>query len=279
MANAIVTTRDTQLEKQRIGKNAISLTEFDTTDEPAIAAGSVVEIGGSLFVVSGDEAITGWAGIGNDTDCYIKLVPGVADFTAEFTTDAPTWSTSKQGWYDGIDRFVAVLHRGATVADFESKGIIPGVQGNRFSSLDTARDLTVGGDADVGGDLDVTGDADVGGALGVTGLATFGGDLTITSDADHLDGTKKVRGSVYLAATTEDVVFDALDAHMPTTDDEILVSGVIDKGAVIYVVSRAKRTSATVITFYTARPDTGARAAPTVENGDAGAVTEIAIAW
>ncbi len=123
MANSQVTTRDTQLEKQRIAKNQISLTNFGNTSEPAIAAGSVVEIGGSLFVFSSDEAITGWGGVSNDTDAYIKLVPGVGLVTAEFVEVAPTWSDSKQGWYNGIDRYVAGLHRGAGAGDYEDKWV------------------------------------------------------------------------------------------------------------------------------------------------------------
>jgi len=208
MANAIVTTRDTQLEKQRISKNAISLTNFSNTAEPAIAAGSVVEIGGSVFVVTSDEAITGWAGIGNDTDCYIKLVADVADFAAEFTTDAPTWSHSKQGWYDGGDRFVAVLHRGATAADYESKGIIPGVQGNRFSSLEIARNLNVQRDADIDGDLNVDGDADIIGDI-----------------ATH----ERVLANWYTcgASTMEDLG-DALGALTPTDSQQMLASGIVN---------------------------------------------------
>ncbi len=123
MANTQVTTRDTQLEKQRIGLLQLTLTNFANTSEPAIAAGSVVEFGGSLYVFSGDEAITGWSGVSNDTDAYIKLVPGVSLVTAEFVEAAPTWSDSKQGWYNGNDRYVAGLHRGVSAAEYEDKWV------------------------------------------------------------------------------------------------------------------------------------------------------------
>ncbi len=155
MSNEIVTTRDTQLEKQRVSDLALSLTEFGTTSEPKIAAGSVVEIGGSLFVVTVDEAITGWAGIGNDTDAYIRLVPdgGGADFAAEFTTTAPTWSASKQGWYYDIDRYVGGLHRGAGAGDYESKWIYQCSQDNNASHRFYG-DGTVEFDDGIIGDLD-----------------------------------------------------------------------------------------------------------------------------
>ena len=201
MSNEIITTRDTQLEKQRISKNALSLTEFDSTLEPAIAAGSVVEIGGSVFIVTVDEAITGWAAIGNDTDCYIKLVPTVADFTAEFTVVAPTWSTSKQGWYDGIDRFVAALHRGATAADFEDKWIFPELQmGGPTDIKVTAAGLVLGGTLTVVGDV---GANTVTPILGVTPAASLG-----TS-----------------GAKSGDVIFGELSPYVPTIGNFRRASG------------------------------------------------------
>jgi hypothetical protein len=129
MSISQVTTRDTQLEKQRIGKPQLSLTNFSNTLEPAVAAGSVIEVGGSLYTVTVDEAITGWAGIANDTDCYIKMVPG-SPMTAVFVTAAPTWSHAKQGWYVGNDRYVAGLHRGASAAAYEDKWVYQRSQNN-----------------------------------------------------------------------------------------------------------------------------------------------------
>ena len=111
MANAIVTQRDTQLERQRAGYIQLSLTNFTNDDEPTISAGSVVEISGTLYSVTTNESITGWGAISNGP-VWIKLVPdGVNPFTAEYTATAPTWIDAKQGWYDGTgtDRYVAGL--------------------------------------------------------------------------------------------------------------------------------------------------------------------------
>ena len=111
MANAIVTQRDTQLERQRAGYIQLSLTNFTNNDEPTIAAGSVVEISGTLYSVTTNESITGWAGVSNGP-VWIKLAPdGTDPFTAEYTDVAPTWIDSKQAWYDGTgtDRYVAGL--------------------------------------------------------------------------------------------------------------------------------------------------------------------------
>ena len=111
MANTIIVQRDTQLERQRAGFIALSLTNFTNDDEPTIAAGSVVEISGSLYSVTSNQSIAGWGAIANGP-VWVKLVPdGTNPFTAEYTSTAPTWFDSKQGWYDGTgtDRYVAGL--------------------------------------------------------------------------------------------------------------------------------------------------------------------------
>jgi hypothetical protein len=102
----------TQVEVQRYGYQAVSLTNFTSdTLEPQIAAGSRLEIGGALFVAAGNESITGWGGISVSSDVYIKLTVSGASATASFTTTAPTWSTSKQGFYDGSDRYIGGLYK------------------------------------------------------------------------------------------------------------------------------------------------------------------------
>ncbi len=97
-----------QIGQQRKGFLAISLTNYDADTEPQIAAGSSVEIAGALFLFPALESITGWAGIGINNDVYVKLVVSGTSVTAEFTTTAPTWSDSKQGWYGTAG---AALHR------------------------------------------------------------------------------------------------------------------------------------------------------------------------
>jgi len=91
-ATSIMETLDTQ----RYGYHAISLTNYDNTTKPAIAAGSKVEINGALFKFDSEEAISGTP---SDGSVYILLSPSGDSVTASFTNTAPTWSDSKQGWY------------------------------------------------------------------------------------------------------------------------------------------------------------------------------------
>ena len=114
IGNVNLTSMMETLDRQRRGYQAVSLTNYDNTSEPKIAAGSIVELGGALFKCEADESITGWAGIGNDEDVYVKLVPSGTTAAAAFTTAAPTWSTSKQGWYVGNDRYIGGLYKDAS---------------------------------------------------------------------------------------------------------------------------------------------------------------------
>ena len=121
---------------QRVGYMALSLTNYDNTALPAIAAGSLVEVGGTLFSFGIEEAITGWAGVAVGV-AYIKLVPAGATpdtVTAEFTDTAPVWSDAKQWWYGTVasanHRYIATLYK-VDAATYSTKNIYNGRYGER----------------------------------------------------------------------------------------------------------------------------------------------------
>jgi len=129
MSLAQVTVVATQVEKERRGYQAISLTNFALTTEPEISAGSVVEIGDALFEAAANTAITGWGGIAVSSDVYIRLVVTGAAADPEFTTTAPTWSLTKQGWYDATEtkRYVGGLYKDAA-GDYTLKFLYRGFE-------------------------------------------------------------------------------------------------------------------------------------------------------
>jgi hypothetical protein len=86
----------TQVEKQRKGFIAVSLTNFATTSVPQVAAGSVLEIGGSIYQVTSAETING--SVTSSSTNYILFDSSTPEF--QWTTTAPTWSDDKQGYYD-----------------------------------------------------------------------------------------------------------------------------------------------------------------------------------
>jgi hypothetical protein len=84
------------LQATRQGHFRLSLTEMDTTTEPKIAAGSIIDLNGSLVYFDADETIGGTA---TDGTLYVKLIYSSSTVTAEYTSTAPTFDTSKNGWY------------------------------------------------------------------------------------------------------------------------------------------------------------------------------------
>lgn len=78
------------------GQGSISLTGMSTTTVPKIAAGSWIEVNGTVFKFDADETLTGSP---SDGIVYIRIVPSTDTCTAEMTNTAPTWSDGKQGWY------------------------------------------------------------------------------------------------------------------------------------------------------------------------------------
>jgi len=104
------------LDKAFKGFHQVSLTNYNTTSESAIAAGSVVEVNGALYKFDSDESITGSPSNGT---VYIYLVPSGDTVTAAYTNTAPTWSDSKQGWYgtggNANYRYIGGVSKNSTV--------------------------------------------------------------------------------------------------------------------------------------------------------------------
>ena len=88
------------LEGQRINYDATSLTNYTSSELPAIASGSVINIGGSLYRFSTEESIS----TSNVTSTasatyYIELVPSSSECTAQFSTTPPEWRNDYCAWY------------------------------------------------------------------------------------------------------------------------------------------------------------------------------------
>lgn len=84
------------LQGLRQGHFQASLTEMDTTTIPKVAAGSIFDLNGSLVYVDADETI---GGTPVDGVTYIKAIYSSGTVSFEWTATAPTFSTSKNGWY------------------------------------------------------------------------------------------------------------------------------------------------------------------------------------
>ena len=105
MAMAQIATSVSVISSGLKGYQAVSLTNFATSAQSVIASGSALEIANAFFLASSDttpQAST-WTAISTAATAYIKCLPsgtaGSQVITAQYSSTAPTWSDSKQGWY------------------------------------------------------------------------------------------------------------------------------------------------------------------------------------
>lgn len=115
---------ETQMQYARSGLMQLSLNPIiDGTTPPKIAAGSKVGISGGLYYFGSTETVSGSATTTNTN--YIMLTTSSSSITASFTSEVPTWSASKNGWYDvtGNKRMIGRLDFDSTT--YETIGLLP----------------------------------------------------------------------------------------------------------------------------------------------------------
>jgi len=101
-----------------------TLTNWDgSTTIPAIAQGSIVEVGGSFYQADVDTALTLEGGI-SDGIVHIKLdtTDAGATMTPTLTSDSiPVWDATKSGWYTGVVKYLPFEMTKAS-ASYTNKG-------------------------------------------------------------------------------------------------------------------------------------------------------------
>lgn len=85
------------------GLSLARLTNWDTTLEPQVAAGSRFEVNGAYYSVAVNEAISGWASVSAGV-VYVYATPSGASASFSYSATAPTYDAAKGGWYNGTAR-------------------------------------------------------------------------------------------------------------------------------------------------------------------------------
>lgn len=115
---------ETQVQYTRSGLFQLSLNPIiDGTTPPRVAAGSKVDISGGLYYFGSTETVAGSATTTNTN--YIMLTTSSSSITASYTSEVPSWSASKNGWYDatGNKRMIGRLDFDSTT--YEVIGLLP----------------------------------------------------------------------------------------------------------------------------------------------------------
>ena|SRR3990167_2670554 len=98
-----------------LGFQAVSLSAMETTSAPSIMAGSKLEVAGAFFTWGTDETpnASSWTALSAQTHVYLACTPsgsaGNQILTASWDGTAPTWSTSKQGWYSSTGSNIRII--------------------------------------------------------------------------------------------------------------------------------------------------------------------------
>lgn len=126
------------------GKADITISEYDTTAAPDVKVGSVFENNGAIFIVdTSDITPTGYAGISNSTTFYLYFDESGTTFI--YSSTAPTWSDSLQGWYNGNDRALFSMYKDSGGTLYERKNVLLAQNNYEFSnniSIDTITEKT-----------------------------------------------------------------------------------------------------------------------------------------
>jgi len=249
-----------------LGYQGISLTNMTATTEPQIAAGSKIEIAGAFFTFASNDSLnaSSWTAATTAATAYIALTPsgtaGSQIVSGSWTSTAPEWSTSKQGWYTTTGSNIRIIG-GCTKTNpttWTDKFILQNLQeeqSRKLKLLTTASvgtNLTVGGNAQIAGTASVTSNLTVGGTAQITGTASVTSNLTVGGFVKT-----SIRYSVTSYYHEQGVgtfggLYTAMEAHIPNINDEMLVCGsyISVNGPVIIFHHRARRTGADNITLY-----------------------------
>ncbi len=119
----------TALGGQRLGFQAISLSEMTTSAATVILAGSKCEVAGALFGFVSDTTpnASSWTAIATANTAYLTAVPsgtaGSQILSLDWTATAPEWHTARQGWYTSAGSIIRHIggctKGGATSYDYK----------------------------------------------------------------------------------------------------------------------------------------------------------------
>ncbi len=111
------------INKSYKGKSEITLSNYDNDTAPAVKVGSTFDCNGAIYLVeTSDETPSGYSGITNDTMFYLVFDVSALGFV--YTETAPTWSDSKQGWYNGNDRYFFSMYKDSGGTLYQQKYLL-----------------------------------------------------------------------------------------------------------------------------------------------------------
>ena len=256
--NVQIATSVTAMVAQRLGYQALSLSEMQTSAITVIKSGSKVEVAGALFSFTGDESInaSSWTAIATGATASITLTPsgspGSQILSANWTPDQPVWSESKQAFYTSagsVIRFVGGCVKGG-VSSYRRKFVITPYQRETnpidgvFIDYGIKRVIVLGSGVDMDAAIVFSSEARQ--------------DWDQSANVFLLSkGVGPNAKELYGDSITHTSAFSALSAYIPETGDEMKITGGLGSANIGMITSKVVRTGASAMRFYTIRTDTG----------------------
>ncbi len=142
MANAQIPTAVTILSSLN-GWEAISLTNFVTSAQSLVAAGSKIELGGAFFGFTSNETpnASSWTAVGTGNTAYLVVTPsgsaGSQVLSLAYSATAPVWHLSKSAWYasaGSLSRYIGGVYK-TSATQYDRAFILNAEQNNAAYSL------------------------------------------------------------------------------------------------------------------------------------------------
>ena len=162
-----------------------------TSDRPSVWQGSIVEVGGSLYEATTNEAFIDDPGL-VDGVVHVKLVPqGVTQVNAVLTSEAlPSWDPIQGGWYNAQGERFLNFYMVKSGSNFSNKGYYTNLTASQITFYTGA--MTMNGGITSGGNLSVTGTITSTGAI-TGGAGSFNGG---THNGNLVNGLTLVNNQV-----------------------------------------------------------------------------------
>ena len=142
MANKQIPTAVTILSSLN-GWEAISLTNFVTSAQSLVAAGSKIELGGAFFGFTSDEtpSASSWTAVGTGNTAYLVVTPSGAPgsqvLSLAYSAAVPVWHLSKSAWYASaasISRYIGGVYK-TSATQYDRAFLLNAEQNNAAHSL------------------------------------------------------------------------------------------------------------------------------------------------
>ena len=142
MANAQIPTAVTILSSLN-GWQAISLTNFVTSAESLVSAGSKIELAGAFFGFTSNETpnASSWTAIGTGRVAYLTVTPsgsaGSQVLSLAYSAAAPVFHLSKSAWYASaasLTRYVGGVYK-TSATQYDRAFVLNAEQNNAAYSL------------------------------------------------------------------------------------------------------------------------------------------------